>query len=328
MNTGLPVLHSYLELQKKRLGVKTFEYSDVYAPTGKYEESFPIDKTENTVLAAVAPLGPDYQKKLSAAFSERWADVYPRSGKNTGGFMNPGAYSVHPFLLLNHQDNFESASTLAHEFGHAMHSVYAQGAQPYVYSDYATFIAEIASTTNEILLREYLIRNAKTKAQRIFYLDALMEEIRTTFFRQAQFAEFELRAHEEIEKGGALSGQKLTEIYGDIIGKYYGAKEGVTHIDPMFNSEWAFIPHFYGGFYVFQYATSISAGFYFAENILAGKPGALEQYLTVLKSGSSKYPYEILMDAGIDMKSPAVYQALIERMRTAVEEMKASDSKN
>lgn len=163
----------------------------------------------------------------------------------------------------------------------------------------------------------------KKKAERTYYLDELLKLIRTTFFRQAQFAEFELKSHEEIEKGQALTGKRMNEIYGEILRKYYGHKEGAMNIDPAYFSEWAFVPHFYGGFYVFQYATSIAAAFYFAENILANQPGALDQYLKVLKAGSSKYPYEILLDAGVDMKSPKVYRALVERMRTAVKEIES-----
>jgi oligoendopeptidase F len=321
VNAGLPVFHSYLKLQQKRLGVKKLEYADVYAPVGTYVQKFPIAVAEKIVLEALKPLGTDYQLKISSAFKERWADVYPREGKESGGFMNPGAFPTHPFLLLNHQDNFSSTSTLAHEFGHAMHSVYSSSAQPYQYSDYATFIAEIASITNEVLLHEYMIKNSKSRAEKLYFNDELLKMIRTTFFRQTQFAEFELKAHEEIEHGKALSGQRLTEMYGDILQRYYGQKEGAMNIDSRYFSEWEFIPHFYGGFYVFQYATSMAAAFYFAENILAGKPGALDQYLTVLKAGSSKYPYEILMEAGVDMKSPAVYQAVVERMKSAVADM-------
>ena len=325
VNLGLPVYHAYLNHLKKNLGLKTMDYADAYAPGNDVKESFPVERAKKTVLEAVAPLGPEYQKKLASAFESRWMDVYPRKGKGTGGFMNPAATEVHPYLLLNHQDNFSSTSTLAHEWGHAMHSVYSITHQPYQYSDYSTFVAEIASITNEVLLREYLIKNAKNKKEKSYYLEELMKLIRTTFFRQSQFAEFELRLHEEIESGSALSGQKMSDIYGEIARKYYGQKEGVLNFDKKYFSEWAFIPHFYGGFYVYQYATSIAAAFYFAENILAGKPDARDKYLTVLQSGSSKYPYEILMDAGVDMKSPEVYQAVVARMKSAIEELKQNE---
>ncbi len=323
VNAGLPVYHSYLSLQKKRLGISKMEYADAYAPAGKFDVKFPIEKSKAVVLEALAPLGSEYQKKLASAFEGGWMDVYPKQGKQNGAFMNPAAYDVHPYLLLNHLDNFSSASTLAHEWGHAMHSVYSQANQSYVNSDYATFIAEIASTTNEVLLHEYLIKNAKSKQEKAFYLESLLKLIRTTFFRQSQFAEFQLRIHEELEKGSALSGHRMSEIYGDIARRYYGHDKGVMTIDPKYFSEWAFVPHFYEGFYVYQYATSISAGFYFAENILNGIPGAQEKYLDVLKSGGSKYPYEILLDAGVDMKAPQVYQSIVARMKKAVEELGA-----
>lgn len=323
VNEGLPVFQAYWKMKKQRLGITKLEYVDSYAPAGGKSEPFSIQKAKDVILAALAPLGEDYHSKISKAFGERWMDVFPRKGKNPGGFMNGSAYEVHPYLLFNHQNEFFSVSTMAHEWGHAMHSVYTMQTQPFVDSNYSNFIAEIASTTNEVLLHDYLIRNAKTPKEKAFYLESLLQLIKGTFFRQTQFAEFELRLHEEVEKGAALSGQKISAIYGEIAQRYYGDKEGVMKVDPQYFSEWAFVPHFYGGFAVYEYATSISAGFYFAQQILDKKPGALDNYLKVLKAGGSKYPYEILLDAGVDMKSPEVYRAIVARMKDATDQLKA-----
>lgn len=324
VNEGLPVLHDYLNLMKKRMGLKTLEFYDSYAPGVKWDAKFPIADARKLVTTALAPLGEDYVKKFSAAVNARWDDVYPHDGKRGGAFMDPSVYEVHPFVFLNHQDDFDSTSTLAHEWGHAMHSVYTNESQPYIYANYATFIAEIASTTNEILLNDYMIKHSKSAREKEYYLEALLDMIRTTFFRQTQFGEFELALHEELEKGNPLSGQKISEIYGGITRKYYGHDKGVMIIDKKYFHEWQFVPHFYGAFYVYQYATSFSAGVYFASQILANKPGALENYLKVLKSGSSKYPTEILMDAGVDMTKPDVYRAVVEMMKTATTELRAT----
>lgn len=323
VNNGLPALHEYLNFQKKRMGVKTLEYSDAYAPGINWKGKFTIEDSKKITAAALAPLGEDYVNRFNKAISERWQDVYPKKGKQGGAFMDPSVYALHPFVFLNHQDDFNSLSTFAHEWGHAMHSVYTNASQPYMYANYATFIAEIASTANEVLLNHYMVKNAKTNKEKAFYLEALLESIRATFFRQTQFGEFELALHEEIEKGGALSGEGISKIYGGIARKYYGHDKDVMKVNEKYFSEWAFVPHFYGSFYVYQYATSFSAAVYFATQIIEGKEGALEKYLTVLKAGGSKYPYDILLDAGVDMKSPQVYQAVVELMKKTTEQLKA-----
>jgi oligoendopeptidase F len=260
---------------------------------------------------------------LKYGFDHRWMDVYPRPRKRSGAYMNGAAYDVHPFLLLNHNDDYESVSTLAHEWGHAMHSYMANKAQPYPTADYPIFTAEIASTTNEVLLLDHMLKVAKTDDERLLYLGSALENMRGTFFRQAMFADFEREVHARVDKGESLTGEALTKLYGDILKRYHGDKEGVVKIDDLYTIEWAYIPHFYNRFYVFQYATSISAGSMFADSILKGEPGAVNRYLSVLKAGGSAYPYDVVKAAGVDLASPAPYKAIVARMNNIMDQIEA-----
>jgi oligoendopeptidase F len=234
--------------------------------------------------------------------------------------MNPGAYDVHPYLLLNLGDNYEGLSTYAHEWGHAIHSLLANSAQPYEKADYPIFTAEIASTCNELLLVQYLLGLAKTKEEKLFYLGQLMEMIRGTFFRQTMFAEFELVTHDKVEAGEGLSGEKFSRIYYDLLTRYHGPKVGMA---ADYGNEWAYIPHFYYNFYVYQYATCISAAGYFSQSILKGGAKERDNYLSVLKAGGSDYPVEILKRAGLDMTSPAPYQALVGLLKDTLDQAEA-----
>jgi len=237
--------------------------------------------------------------------------------------MDGAAYDVHPFLLLNYTGDYESVSTLAHEWGHAMHSVYSSSAQPYAKSDYASFIAEIASTFNEALLLQQMLKTSKDDDERLYYLGNALESLRTTYFRQAQFAEFELAIHQQVEKGEPLTGASLSATYLSILKRYYGADQGVTRIDDAYGVEWAYVPHFFYNFYVYQYATSIAASSLLSEDVLAKKPGALDRYTTLLKSGGSDDPYLLLQRAGVDLATPAPYDAIAHRMNTIMDEMEA-----
>jgi oligoendopeptidase F len=317
-NAGLPVLHRYFEVRRKLLGLPDMHYYDIYPPATKSDRKFTIDDARTLTLAAVQPLGKDYVDLLGKSTASPWADVYPRKGKASGAYMNPGAYDVHPYLLLNQTDDWDSVSTFAHEWGHAMHSLLANKAQPYETADYPIFLAEIASTMNEQLLSRYMQANTKTKAEKLFYLDQLMELYRGTFFRQAMFAEFELAMHETVEKGGALSGDGLNEMYMGLLKKYHG---DAVIIDPVDAAEWAYIPHFYYNFYVYQYATSIAASAYFSEQVLSGGEKARENYLNVLRAGGSDYPTNTLMKAGLDMTSPAPYRALVGKFSKTIDEV-------
>jgi oligoendopeptidase F len=322
-NANLPTLHRYLKLRGRLLGIPDLHYWDIYPPIVKSDKKFPLAAAKQLVLDAVAPLGPDYVTEITACLDGRYTDYYPHPGKHSGAYMNPGAYAVHPFVLMNYVDDYESVSTIAHEWGHGMHSLLANHTQPYPTSDYPIFTAEIASTTNEALLLEHMLQVAKSDDEKLYYLGSALEGLRATFFRQAMFAEFELAIHEVVEKGGALSAEKLDEMYGDILRRYHGDKEGVLHIDDFVTVEWAYIPHFYYDFYVYQYATSIAAGQAFATRILDHEPGAREKYLGVLRAGGSDHPYDIVKRAGVDLATPAPYEALVARMNSIMDQIES-----
>ena len=319
-SAGLPVLHRYFDLRRRMLGLNDMAYYDIYPPATKLDRKFSLGEIRAFTLEAVKPLGADYVDALGKATASHWMHVYPQKGKASGAYMNPGAYDVHPYLLLNHTDDYESVSTFAHEWGHAMHTLLANKAQPFETAGYPTFTAEIASTCHEILLANYMIGQAKTKEEKLFYLDRICELLRGTFYRQTMFAEFELTIHETAERGEALSGKKMTAIYLDLLKRYHGPKMAM---DPAYGIEWAYPQHFYFDFYVFQYATSVSASVFFADKILAGNTADRDAYLGVLKAGGSDYPVEVLKRAGLDMASPAPYRALVAKLSRTLDQMEA-----
>jgi oligoendopeptidase F len=322
-HANLPTLHRYFRLRARMLGIKEMHYYDIYPPLVKSDRKYPIAEGEKMMLEAVKPLGADYVAAMKHGLDSRWMDVFPRPRKLSGAHMAGAAYDVHPFLLINYTGNYESVSTIAHEWGHAMHTWLANRAQPYPTSRYPIFIAEIASTCNEALLLDYVLKNAKDDDERLLYLGSALEGLRGTFFRQAMFAEFERDVHARVDKGESLTGAKLTRIYDKILKEYHGDAEGVVKIDDKYAVEWAYIPHFYNSFYVYQYATSIAASSLFAEAILKGEPGARERYLDLLKAGGSDYPYELVKRAGVDLATPAPYQALVARMNRIMDEIEA-----
>jgi oligoendopeptidase F len=322
-NANLPTLHRYFKLRGKMLGVPEMRYYDIYPPLVSGGRTYPIDEGIRMMVESVAPLGPEYQAAMKKGVADRWMDVYPRPKKMSGAHMAGYGFDVHPYLLINYTDNYESVTTIAHEWGHAMHSYYSNRKQPFATANYATFIAEIASTTNEALLLDYVLRNAKNDDERLLYLGSALENLRGTFFRQAMFAEFEEQVHALVDKGEPLTGERFTRIYGEILRRYHGEAQGVLKVDDVYTTEWAYIPHFYRNFYVFQYATSISAGSLFAEDILAGKPGARERYLKLLSSGGSNYPYELVKTAGVDMAKSDPYDAVSKRMNRIMDEIEA-----
>ncbi len=323
-NRNLPTLHRYFRLRAKLLGIAgEMRYYDIYPPLVSSTRKYPIDEGKKMMLEAVKPLGERYVAAMAAGLQNRWMDVYPRPRKLSGAHMAGSAYDVHPYVLMNYNDNYESVSTLAHEWGHAMHSYLSNAAQPFVTSEYATFVAEIASTFNEALLLEHVLKNAANDNERLLYLGSALENLRGTFFRQAMFAEFEREVHARIDRGEPLSGDKLTQIYGEILRRYHGDKEGVVKIDDLYSVEWAYIPHFYRPFYVFQYATSIAASSLFADAVLKGEPGARDRYPKLLSAGGSDYPYELVKAAGVDLASPAPYRAVVARMNRIMDEIEA-----
>ncbi|MET0517412.1 MAG: oligoendopeptidase F [Burkholderiaceae bacterium] len=322
-NAGLPTLHRYFQLRSKMLGLQKAGYQDVYVPLAKPARKYTVAEAEALTLDALKPLGSDYTAKLAEAFKGGWMHSQPQRGKRSGAYMNPAAYDVHPYLLMSFNGDYNSVSTLAHEWGHALHSVLSNAAQPFETADYSTFIAEIPSTTNELLLADYMVANAKSRDEKIFALSQELENLRGTFFRQAMFAEFELAAHEAVEKGEAVTGESLSKLYLNLLKRYHGDAQGVVHIDDLYGIEWAYIPHFYNDFYVYQYATCISAAAFFAEGIGKGDTALRERYFTMLKSGSSDEAYKLTRAAGLDLASPEPYRALVRRMNRVMDELEA-----
>jgi oligoendopeptidase F len=319
-NAGLPQLHRYFELRRKLLKLPDMAYYDIYPPLVQLDRSWTLDQMRTTVLEAVRPLGKDYVAMLADATAKKWMDPLPRPGKASGAYMQGSAYDVHPYLLLNLSNHYDGMSTFAHEWGHAMHSLLAKRSQPYELAGYATFTAEIASTANEQLLFEHMLKQARTNEEKLFYLGQQMENIRGTFFRQAMFAEFELKIHELAEAGEGLSGKKFSEVYYDILKRYHGPN---VIIPEAYAMEWAYVSHFYRNFYVYQYATSITAGVAFARKILAGGPTDAERYLDVLRAGGSDYPVEILKKGGLDMTTPAPYRSLVAGFKDILDQAEA-----
>ena len=316
----LPTLHRYLALRAELLGVDQLLYYDIYPPLVAAPRDYDLADARSLVKAATAPLGPAYQKRLTTAVQAPWTSAYPTPGKRPGAYMNGSAYDVHPYVLMNFQGDYESVSTYAHEWGHGVHSMLANAAQPYATADYPIFTAEVASTTNEALLIDHMIDNAESPDEKLFYIGQALESLRGTFFRQAQFAEFELALHEAAEAGESLSGQRISTMYQDILNRYYGVADGVTAIDDRMAREWAYVPHFYYNFYVYQYATSIAAGEYFASRILAGDTDTRDAYLAALSAGGSASGYEILKNAGVDLATAKPYDRLIQRMNALMDQ--------
>jgi len=322
-NENLSTLHRYFELRGRILGIDDLAYYDIYPPLIESSPEFSKEEGVELALAAGRILGEEYVDVMQRGFEERWIDWFPREGKRSGAYMNGSVYDVHPYLLLNYDGKYDSVSTLAHEYGHAVHSFLANREQPYPTADYATFVAEVASQANENLLLDHMLKNAETDEERLFYLGSELEGIRGAFFRQTMFAEFELEMHDRVDAGEALTGETFTEIYGDLLRRYHGHDEGVMEIDDAYAVEWAAIPHFYYNFYVYQYATSLAAAAQLSDRILSGQPGAKQAYLDLLAAGGSDYPIELLKEAGIDMTTPEPYEALIARAERVMDQIEA-----
>ncbi len=324
VHKNLPTLYRYLKLRQRMMNLPDLRYSDLYASVVKeVDATYTPEQAEDLVLKALAPLGDDYVKTLKAGYDDRWVDLYPYDGKHSGAYSNCAAYGVHPFMLLNFNGTYEDVSTLAHESGHSMHSYYSNETQPFPTCDYTIFVAEVASTFNENLLNHYMLEHTSDDAMKLFLLGSYVDNIRQTLFRQAQFAEFELKIHELTEKGEPLTGDRLNEVYKNILDEYYGTKQGITVIDPVCYSEWAYIPHFYYNFYVFTYATSITASTALSQMVIEGKPGAVEHYRKFLTLGNSMPPIEELKVAGVDLTTDAPFDTTIKAMNGAMDQMEA-----
>jgi len=322
VNKELPAFHRYLKIKKRMLGVDTLEYYDLYAPVVKgIDLKYTYDEAVKIVMDALKPLGEDYLKTVKKAISNQWIDVLPTEGKRSGGYSNGAFYDGHPYILLNYTNLYNDVSTLAHELGHTMQSYYSNKMQPYPLADYTIFVAEVASTFNEVLLFNYVIKTVKDDDVRLSILMNWLDCFKGTLFRQTQFAEFELEIHEEAEKGNSLTGDDFSRIYNKIVRKYYGEDKNICHIDDYINTEWAFIPHFYYNFYVYQYSTSFTASVSLAEKVMSGDKKALKNYLNFLSAGCSDYPIELLKRAGVDMTTEEPFKKTISAMNKVMDEI-------
>ena len=325
VHRSLPTLHRYLNLRKRMLGVETLRYQDLYVPlVASVDMRFEADQARALTLEALAPLGKTYTDALQKGFNSRWTDYLPSTGKRSGAYST-GVYGVHPYQLLNFNGRYEDLTTLAHESGHSMHTFLSHGTQPYPTADYPIFVAEVASTFNENLLIHDRLARTKDDATRLFLLGTLLDGLRTTLFRQTQFAEFELAFHEQAERGEPLTGENLSKLYLQIARDYYGHTAQVCQVDDLLGIEWAYVPHFYYDFYVYQYATSMVASTSLAravrEEAAAGKTDRRDAYLKMLSSGSSKDAITLLKDAGVDMTTSEPFDAAIAEMNATMDEM-------
>jgi len=322
VNKNLPAFHRYLKLRQRMMGVDQLHYYDLYAPlVGSTNLRYTPEEAQKHVLAAVAPLGPEYQATIQRAFDNRWIDLFPSEGKVSGAYSNGGAYDVHPYMLINYNGQYADVSTLAHELGHTMQSYFSNKTQPYPLANYPIFVAEVASTFNESLLIDYMLKNIKDDETRLSLLGNYLENIKGTVFRQTQFAEFELRMHEMAAKGEPITGESLAKLYLDITRRYYGHDQGICIVDDYIKHEWSYIPHFYRDFYVFQYATSFTASEALAQKVKSGSADATKKYLAFLSAGGSKYPIDLLKDAGVDMTTDEPLDLTMKEMNRVMDEM-------
>ena len=320
INANLPKLHRYMELRRRLMGLDDLHVYDTYAPlVPQADVAVPYPEAREIVSAAFQPLGADYATAISSAFGSRWIDVYENVGKRSGAYHN-GAYTTPPFILLNYQDRMRDVFTLAHELGHAMHSFFTKRTQPFVYGSYTIFVAEVASTLNEALLTDHLLKTRDDPQLRKQLIVQQLDDIRATIFRQTMFAEFELDLHRRSEAGEPLTSDTLNKSYYELVQRYQGPP--VT-LDDEIAFEWARIPHFYYGFYVYQYATGLSAALALSRQILDEGQPAVDRYLSFLSSGSSRSSIDLLRGAGVDMTTPAPVQAAMDRFEQLVNELEA-----
>jgi len=306
------------------MGLDTLRYLDLYAPVVKdVNLTYDFEEAKEIMLKAFDPLGEEYISTVEEAFEQRWIDVYPSPGKRSGAYSNGAFYDGHPYILLNYNEQFSDLSTAAHEVGHTMHSYYSNKTQPYPTSRYVTFVAEVASTVNEALLFDHIIDEIEGDDMKLSLLMDRLNRFKGTLFRQTQFAEFELKIHEAVEEGVPLTGETLSELYMEIVKKYYGHDQGVCIVDDYIHMEWAYIPHFYLNYYVYQYSTSFTASISLAEQLLKGENGSGENYLEFLSAGRSDDPIELLKKAGVDMTGSQVFTSTISAMNDLMDQMEA-----
>jgi oligoendopeptidase F len=320
----LPLLHRYLKLRAKALGLTRLEYPDMYCPLVEAPpRSYEPAEARELLTDSLAPLGSEYVEDLRAAYDGRWIDWHPAPGKRSGAYATGWAYDVHPYVLLNYTNNYEGVSTLAHEMGHAMHSSYSNRTQPFATADYSIFVAEVASTLNESLLATHMIDRAESDQERLYLLASHLDGLRGTLFRQTMFAEFELAIHERAERGEVLTGESLNAIYLDLLRAYHGHEQGVMQISDEYAVEWAAVPHFYYDFYVYQYSTGVVAATALATAQLEGSPEESRRYVEFLGAGGSDYPLALLRRAGVDLETRQPYDLAFAAMECHLDRMEA-----
>lgn len=318
VHENLDSLNKYTDLKKKFLGLDKINMYDLYVPlTENFDMEIPYEKAQEIILEALKPLGEEYLENVKKAFAEGWIDVYGNEGKQ-GGAYSWGSYDSKSYILLSYKDDLNSLFTLIHEMGHSMHSYYSKNNQPYLYSGYKIFVAEVASTLNELLLINYLLKNASSKEERVYLLNYYLEQFRTTVYRQTMFAEFEKICHEKVESGEPLTAEDFTNIYYDLNKQYYGES---CEVNEDIGLEWARIPHFYSNFYVYKYATGFSAASALSKQILEEGEGAVERYKEFLKSGGSDFPLNQLRKAGVDMEKKESVDKALHVFKDLVEEL-------
>ncbi|SDE99358.1 oligoendopeptidase F [Sporomusa acidovorans] len=318
VNNNLEPLHRYVALKKKALKLDNIHMYDLYTPVAPNTKfNIPYPDGLQLVRDGLAPLGPEYAAVLNKGLTSGWIDVYENKGKQTGAY-SWGVYDVHPFVLLNYNKRLEDVSTLAHEMGHAIHSYYSQASQPYATAEYTIFTAEVASTTNEILLNNHLLKTTADKLKKLYLVNQYLEMVRTTVYRQTLFAEFEKSIYEKAEEGETLTADLLDEMWHALNAKYYGSE---IVIDPEINTEWARIPHFYWNFYVYQYVTGYAAATTLAEKMLTEDAAAQQRYINFLKSGGADYPITILKNAGVDMSTPQPVELTLNKFSSMLDEL-------
>lgn len=314
----LPVLKDYVKLRKQMLGLDELHMYDLYTPLiPEYQRGFEYDEAKRLVLEGLKPLGDEYLAQVGQALGGGWIDVYENEGKTSGAY-SWGAYDSHPYMLMNYQGKIHDVFTLAHEMGHSMHSFYSNHHQPYVYAGYKIFVAEVASTVNEALMMEYMLAHSQDQVEKQYLLNQYLEQFRTTVFRQTMFAEFEKLIHDQVEQGGALTADWFSKTYYDLNQLYYGTE---TMVDREIAMEWARIPHFYTGFYVYKYATGYAAAIALSQQILREGAPARERYLKFLQSGDSDYPLNLLRNAGVDMAEPQPIREALNVFKTLISQL-------
>jgi oligoendopeptidase F len=320
VNKGLPAFHKYLQLRKQLLGLDELHMWDIYTPlVPEMNKQIPYEEAVETIIAALAPLGEEYCRIAREGLTTgRWVDRYENTGKTSGAYSS-GTYTTQPYILMNYQGTLDSMFTLAHELGHSMHSYFSRENQPFVYHGYTIFVAEVASTFNEALLTDYLLKSTDDPKLQMYVINHQLESIRGTLYRQTMFAEYEMLSHRLAEERKAITPEVLSNLYYDLNKRFFGTESMV--VDEAIQTEWARIPHFYRAFYVYKYSTGISAATSLAQQVLAEGRPAVERYLNFLKSGGSKYSIDLLKGAGVDMTTPAPVQQTLDLFSKLVDQM-------